>query len=555
MLGNTQGLKPSTMKGLSRLSARRYAGPGGLSPEQARELAALSFDTGRQIGLLIDRTGRPAMVIVGDPGAIFIPELPRARLATDRLRGLRLVHTHLKGEKISQDDLMDMIFLRLDSVTALTLDSDGLPGSVYFAHILPPNPSGQAYQIMDPVRAERWEHQGPDLSALTTALEEELTRTSPKADASDTRERALLVSVSTRAKARQELALTELAALAETAGLAPAGTMVQRVEAVNPRHIMGKGKLADLEVQALRVDAQVILFDQDLSPTQARNLAEITERKILDRTQLILDIFAARAKSREGKLQVEMAQLKYTLPRLVGKNESLSRLMGGIGGRGPGETKLEVDRRRAKERLTRLKHELSDIRRRRGYTRARRSDAAVPIVALVGYTNAGKSTLLNTLTGSGVLAEDKLFATLDPTSRRIRFPKDREIVLTDTVGFIRRLPPDLKEAFTATLEELDSADLLVHVADASHPEVEAQIAAVNAILEEMGLHETPTLLVLNKWDRLSEEEREQMMNAHPGAIPAEAKTRASLVPLVDAVLERLPRPGKNQVIEVSAAIQ
>jgi GTP-binding protein HflX len=554
--GNTQGLKPSTLKALNRLSSRRYSGPGGLSPDQARELAALSLDTGRQIGLLIDRSGRPDMVIVGDPGAIFIPELPRSRLGAGRLRGLRLLHTHLRGEKITHDDLMDMIFLRLDSVTALTLDSDGLPEWVHFAHILPPNPAGKAHEILEPVRYERWEHQGPELSTLTSALEEELARESPSADAADTREKALLVSVSTKSKARQESALTELASLAETAGLAPAGTMTQRVEAVNPKHILGKGKLAELEVQALRVNAQVIVFDQDLSPTQARNLAEITERKILDRTQLILDIFAGRAKSREGKLQVEMAQLKYTLPRLVGKNDALSRLMGGIGGRGPGETKLEIDRRRAKERLSRLKNELGDIRRRRGYTRARRSEASVPVVALVGYTNAGKSTLLNTLTGSGVLAEDKLFATLDPTSRRIRFPRDREIVLTDTVGFIRRLPPDLKEAFTATLEELHAADLLVHVADASHPEAEEQIAAVKAILEEMGLHETPTLLVLNKWDRLSAEGREQMANAHPGAVPAQATQRGSLTPLVDAILLNLPRPaGTTLASEVSPIMQ
>jgi GTP-binding protein HflX len=239
----------------------------------------------------------------------------------------------------------------------------------------------------------------------------------------------------------QEVHLQELTALAATAGLTTAGTMVQRVREANPRTIMGKGKLADLEVQALQADAGIVVFDQELTPAQMRNLAEITERKILGRTQLILDIFAQHAATRSGRLQVEMAQLQYTLPRLAGKNRALSRLMGGIGGRGPGETKLEIDRRRVRERITRIK-KLADLRRRRGATRARRAQAGLPVVALVGYTNAGKSTLLNTLTRSDVLAQDKLFATLDPTSRRLRFPQDHELILTDTVGFIRHLPPN-----------------------------------------------------------------------------------------------------------------
>jgi GTP-binding protein HflX len=236
-----------------------------------------------------------------------------------------------------------------------------------------------------------------------------------------------------------------------------------------------------------------------------------------------------------------MAQLKYALPRLVGRNRAMSRLMGGIGGRGPGETKLEVDRRRARDRLTKLKKELANVRKQRGQTRERRHKAGLPIVSLVGYTNAGKSTLLNTLTNSEVLAENKLFATLDPTSRRIRFPKDREVVLTDTVGFIRRLPPDLKEAFQATLEELESANLLVLVADASHPEVEEQVEAVRTILNDMDMQDVPTVLVLNKWDSLTLDEREVITNIFPEGIPAVALKRRSLEPVVEAILAGLPR--------------
>ncbi len=496
---------------------------------------------GRQLGLLIDRQGRVEMLIVGDPTAIYIPELPRARLGEKRLRGLRLLHTHLSGEALSQEDLTDMVALRLDSVSALTVGEFGEPGVLHMAHVVPlhelSGPNAKPYDVLPPVR---WDHCEVDHSALVQALEDEFARQerSTKADAG--RERALLVSVAAAPRAVQERSLDELADLAKTAGLACPACMVQRVDRADPRHILGKGKLQELEVLCLQTGAQIVIFDQDLAPSQLRNLAETTERRVLDRTQLILDIFARRATSRAGKLQVELAQLKYTLPRLVGKASAMSRLMGGIGGRGPGETKLEVDRRRVRERITKVKKDLESVRRQRGGTRDRRAKAGAPVIALVGYTNAGKSTLLNTLTGSSVLAEDKLFATLDPTSRRIRFPREREVILTDTVGFIRRLPPDLMEAFRATLEELDAADVLVHVADASHPEVEEQIAAVESILREMELDARPRVLALNKWETLDEGQREVMHRLYPAAIPISALKRDTLTPLVAGILGLLP---------------
>ncbi|WP_245560829.1 GTPase HflX [Desulfovibrio aminophilus] len=489
------------------------------------------------MALLIDRQGYPLMVLVGDPGGILIPELPRLRLGAGRLRGLRLLHTHLSGETLSQEDLMDMVFLRLDSVGALTVSDAGEPERFQWAHLLPPNPEGKSHDVAQPARWDRVE--GLDLGAQVAALEEELARLDTAREAGGG-ERALLVSVAAAPRPVQERSLEELAELARTAGLAPVGTVVQRVSVLNSKFILGKGKLADLEVRALQTGAAVILFEQDLSPSQLRNLADLTERRVLDRTQLILDIFAQHATSRAGKLQVEMAQLKYALPRLVGKNRAMSRLVGGIGGRGPGETKLEIDRRRARDRIARLKKELEDVRRQRGQTRERRAKAGLPVVSLVGYTNAGKSTLLNTLTQSGVLAENRLFATLDPTSRRIRFPRDREVVLTDTVGFIRRLPPDLREAFRATLEELESADVLVHVADASHAEVEEQIEAVESILRELELDEAPRILALNKWDLLDEEARETARRLHPQGIPLSALERPGLEPLVQAILNLIP---------------
>lgn len=529
-------MKPNQIKRIGRLYQRQFPADGNYTNEQARELAEISADTGRQLGLLIDRQGKVSMVLVGDNRAIYIPELPRARMSSGRLRGLRLLHTHLSDEALSQEDLMDMVFLRLDSVTSLNV-ADGFPTTAQAAHLLPPNPDEKSYEVFAPVR---WDRMELDLGSIVEALEDEFSRQMDARDLESDENRVLLVSVDKAPRPVQELSLEELAELADTAGLKAAGTMIQRVRKLNPKFIMGKGKLTELEVRALQANASVIIFDQELSPTQIRNLAKVTERKILDRTQLILDIFAQHATSKSGKLQVEMAQLKYTLPRLVGKNRAMSRLMGGIGGRGPGETKLEIDRRRANDRLTRLKKELKQVRKRRTQTRERRAKAGLPIVSLVGYTNAGKSTLLNTLTQSKVIAEDKLFATLDPTSRRIRFPQEREVVLTDTVGFIRRLPPDLKEAFRATLEELESADLLVLVCDASHPEVEEQVEAVRTILHEMDMGETPSILVLNKWDKLDGEGREAMRHVFPDGIPAKAVKRRSLEPVVEAILANIP---------------
>jgi len=477
------------------------------------------------------------MLLVGDRDQIVIPDLGRHRQSEGRLRGLRFVHTHLGTAGLSQDDLMDLVFLRLDSIGALTVDPQGQPDRFQWAQLLPPNPKQELYQVS---KTLPWDRVQVDFTAQAEALESELQRHFEAGRPSSTQERALLISVSTAPKSVQEASLRELADLVHTAGLENAGHLMQRVNSINPKHILGRGKLAELEVQALQAGAGVLVFDLELAPAQMRNLAEITERKVLDRTQVILDIFAQHATSRAGKLQVELAQLDYTLPRLVGKNKALSRLAGGIGGRGPGETKLELDRRRIKERRTKINKELAKIRSRRGATRTRRDKAGLPIVALVGYTNAGKSTLLNTLTSSRVLTADKLFATLDPVTRRLRFPEDREVILTDTVGFIRSLPVSLREAFLATLEELDAADVLVQVADAHHPELIQHIEAVQNLLQELGLHSIPRLLVLNKWDLVDSDQRLTLLNRYPQALPVSALDQSSLVPLLEAVGCKLP---------------
>ncbi len=515
-----QGLKPSQLAALTRLFNRRFPAAEVYTVDQARELSLLSRALGRQVGLLIDRKGRVQMVIVGEAGSIMMPELPRGRSGQERLRGLRLLHTHLNPGGISQEDLMDMLFLRLDAVVALTVNPVGEPVQWQAAHLLPSPSGGQPYHLDPP---QPWDRTESQFVATAEALEEELARKAEDAREADDTPRAMLVSVSTQPRIIQERNLDELAELARTAGLTVAGRMVQRVAQINPRLIMGKGKVAELEVLALQGRAGMMIFDGELSPAQLHNLADITERKVIDRTQLILDIFAQHAVSRAGKLQVELAQLRYTQPRLVGKNRAMDRLMGGIGGRGPGETKLETDRRKIRERMARIRKELDQLRRQRSFTRARRSRQGIPLAALVGYTNAGKSTLLNTLTRSEVLAENKLFATLDPTTRRLRFPAEKEIILADTVGFIRNLPKELFDAFRATLEELEAADLLLHVADASHPDLLQQISAVETILAEMELDRMPRLMILNKWDQLEAPARAELADAFPHALTISAK--------------------------------
>ncbi len=482
------------------------------------------------------------MVIVGTASGLFIPELPRERISSGKLRGLRLMHTHLDVHGLTQEDLMDMLFLRLDCLQLFTVNPYGTPVQMHFAHLLPQSKTeakgeeNKGYKVYTP---ETWDHFDIDILAQVESLEAEFernTKDSVKADESH-KERAILISVSTAPKDVQELYLDELEELARTAGIKVVGRLMQRVSKINPRSVLGEGKLAELEVLALQGQAGMLIFDNDLAPAQLQNIAETTERKVLDRTQVILDIFAQHAKTKAGKLQVEMAQLKYTLPRLVGRKQAMDRLMGGIGGRGPGETKLETDRRRVRDRITKIKQELEQLRKQRQQVRSRRTKSNLPIVCFVGYTNVGKSTLLNALTGSDVLAENKLFATLDPTTRRLRFPKEHELVLADTVGFIRNLPKDLQEAFRATLEELEEADFLLHVADASHMQVETQIQAVEKQLEEMELNEKPCLLILNKWEAVSEERKADLEFAFPEALHTSALKKEGLEQL-SALLEK-----------------
>ena len=499
--GNIGGLKKNQLAALERLGSKRVAREQVISPEMAKALCQLSFEMNRQIGILLSRSGKVEQVVVGDFKGIMIPRLGAVRGAGGRLKGMRLIHTHLAGEEISDEDLMDLLFLRLDLLSVLTITPDGLPERLYSVHLLPvasEASQGKNWAFLKPV------YPGSQTDSFTdfiAALEGEFARLQTASDVEKGQDRAILISVTTESQQRAEESLAELAELTRSDDILVLDTVLQRSRKVNPRLIIGKGKLAEIMIKALQLDANLLIFNQELNPSQVRSITDYTEMRVIDRTQLILDIFAHRALSREGRLQVEMAQLKYMLPRLSTRDDALSRLSGGIGTRGPGETKLETHRRRIDDRLARLTKELEQVGKERYRRRAMRRKKELPVLSLVGYTNAGKSTLLNTLTNSDITAEDKLFATLDPTSRRLRFPHDMEVVVTDTVGFISHLPAELLQAFAATLEELQEADLLVHVIDLSNPCFREQVQVVEDLLRKLELADIPCLKVFNKIDR------------------------------------------------------
>jgi GTP-binding protein HflX len=530
--GNLTGLKPSELQNLERLGRRRVPPSAIVNVELATSMAAISRELGRQLGLLVSREGHIEYIAVGDASKIHLPDFGRLRASAGRFRGLRLIHTHLHDEALTRDDLVDLVRLRFDLVAAVCVSPMGGPTQVYYAHLLPGREGDDPWRTEGPISIHKLD---VDFGELIRSLEAEVARERRARPITAPEGRAVLVHVTTKGMAHEaDDSLDELERLADTAGVEVVARVVQVRDKPDPRYLLGRGKLEDVVVEAMAQDAELLIFDQELKPNQARAIADLTDLKVVDRTQLILDIFAQRAHTRDGKLQVELAQLKYRLPRLGKIDDGLSRLTGGIGGRGPGETKLEIGRRRTRERISHLDHGIKQLAKRRRQTRERRLRAGVPVVAIVGYTNAGKSTLMNSLTRADAFVEDRLFATLDPLSRQLRLPSGAQVVLTDTVGFIRDLPQDLVTAFRATLEELGEASLLLHLVDAADRNLDERIRAVENILVDLEFHAIPRRLVLNKIDLLSPAEA-QGLAQQLGAIAVSAREPATLAPLVEAI--------------------
>ena len=539
LFGNHNDLKPRQRKLISRLYRRRSLPEEVVSQELARQLSLLSLDCGRQLGLMLDRQGRVEMVIVGDSQAITIPSLHRYRLGHGRLRGLRCIHTSFGPEILNREDVADLTMLRLDLMAVIRIDSVGLPEKIELAHLTPETET-TSHITLAPIPLDRL-----DLHCLELfqTLESAAVSKFSHQTIDDEKQRAIIVSIGPDAARTLDQSITEMSELAKAAKITVVDTFTQQRK-LNPHTAIGSGKLKEIIIASMEQDVDLLIFDHDLSPTQVNNLSRETDLKIIDRTLLILDIFARRALSREGKLKVELAQLKYRLPRISDKTTALSRLTGGIGSRGPGETTLEIDRRRIRERITKIEKRLKKMARSRANARKKRKRNQLPQVSIVGYTNAGKSTLLNVLTKSKIFTENLPFATLDPTTRRLRLPQEQEIIITDTVGFIKKLPKDLMDAFRTTLEELNEADLLLHLIDSSNSEVDEQIETVESILKELELDHIPTLTVANKID-LASPEIVQWLKKQYRAITISARQPKTLPQLLKAITEVLARHSRS----------
>lgn len=557
-LANNKGLKKSEIKKLNRLLQERIPEDRVLTLDLADSLAEISYEIGSTISVVVNRRGQVVNITVGRPGDVNVPEMKGVRVGPGRLSGHRIIYTHLAGKsgngKVgpNKDDLQVLARNRFDVLAVVEVDPNGkfsrsrgeqaeLADAVFIAHLMPSrDPEGKLWKVSEPMTARAAQEE--DFAKLISALEDEFRRVSPKFQPAAGEERAILVALITEGADSWEIEddLDELAQLTKTAGATVCGRMTQARLSPDPRVFLGSGKVQELGLMVQELGANLVIIDHELTPNQQRNLEEMVGVKVIDRTELILDIFAQRAQTREGKLQVELAQLKYLYPRLIGKGLSLSRLGGGGGGggiatRGPGETKLEIDRRRIRDRINLLERETSRIRSYRDTQRRKRQFENMPVLALTGYTNSGKSTLLNALTKSDSLVEDKLFATLDPATRRTVLPDNSPVLLTDTVGFIKKLPLSLVAAFGATLEEVTVADALIHVIDASHPNVMEHITSVHDILAELGAIDKPMITVLNKSDKCRAEDLSWLASQLPNPVVVSARERTGLGRLMEAV--------------------
>jgi len=527
------------------------------TPEFAQRLAAISTDIKQPLCTYINRRGQVIRVGVGTPTQTKIPPQELPRYGAERLSGIRCIATQLKSETPKESTLTAMAIQRLDALVVLNITESGFERrgggatgyvkETYLAHLVPLTEQ-KVQNFDDGLRSSGFELSwslSPPLSLdiltkqdfldLVEGLEAEFRREFVAQQVDADQDRVLIVGLMTEGitSERFEDGLAEIARLVETAGGEVLQTMRQKRSHPHPQTVIGAGKVQEIALIVQTLGANLVVFDRDLSPAQIRNLESQTGVRVVDRTEVILDIFAQRAQSRAGKLQVELAQLEYMLPRLTGRGQSMSRLGGGIGTRGPGETKLETERRAIQRRIARLQQEVNQLQAHRSRMRQRRQQQEVPTVAVVGYTNAGKSTLLNTLTNAEVYTADQLFATLDPTTRRLPIPdavtgEPIEILLTDTVGFIHELPPSLVDSFRATLEEVTEADALLHVVDLSHPAWQSHIRSVMSILGEMPITPGPILVAFNKMDQVDSETLALAQEEFPQGVFISASQRLGL---------------------------
>ncbi|MGD1930176.1 MAG: GTPase HflX [Leptolyngbyaceae cyanobacterium] len=548
--GDLRGLKPNQLKQLQRLYHQRLPGDRFTTPEFAQRLAAISTDLGQPLCLYLNRRGQVIRVGVGSPRQTQIPPIELPRYGAERLSGIRCIATQLKQTPPSTSDLTAMAMQRLDALVLVTLSGEGFERrgggatgyirQLYLAHLIP-HPEAR-WTVSDALSLETVAQQ--DFVERTEALEAEFRRVFVAQQVDTDHDRVIVVGLVTGklSKSQFRYSLMEVERLVETAGGEVLETLSQRRDRPHPQTVLGAGKVQEIALEAQTLGATLVVFDRDLSPAQVRNLELQMGVRVVDRTEVILDIFAQRARSGAGKLQVELAQLEYQLPRLTGRGQAMSRLGGGIGTRGPGETKLETERRAIQRRISRLQREVNQLQAHRDRLRQRRQRTDIPSIAVVGYTNAGKSTLLNALTNSEIYAADQLFATLDPTTRRLSIldsatQVQTQMVLTDTVGFIRDLPESLVDAFRATLEEVTEADALLHVVDLSHPAWLDQIRSVMTILGEMPITPGPILLAFNKLDQADSTALALAKEEFPQAVFVSAQDRIGLETLRAKLIE------------------
>lgn len=527
IFGNIKDLKANCLALLKQLHKSHVLTDEILDLSLVRKLNSAVQASHRMVGVLLNRKGEVVWVIVGDANRLYLPDIGRNRASKDRLRGLRLIVAtpiplnFAKNKQVytmRKDFITDLEKLRLDAVVEIEAIKANAEGPLVIANLA-------SFREENKYVINSVEKSYKNIFAIKESFSEFISSILLDIKQADSlkqekkySDKAFLIGAYTAAKREGYRSMQELKELARSANVFVADYKIQWKKYIDPKTVIGRNTLEEICLEALSQNIEIIIFDRELSPSQLMHITDMTDLKILDRPMLILDIFTQRAVTQEGKIQVEVAQLNYSLPRIAKKQTGLSRLTGGIGGRGPGETKLEVNKRIIKDKLARLEKNLEKIKEQRNLRRKNRQLNQLPTLAIVGYTNAGKSTLLNKLCGADIYAKDELFATLDPHSRRLRFPSEQEVIITDTVGFIHNLPKALFKAFMATLEELEYADLLLHVVDASDENYHKNMEVVQEVLQELNIVDKPKILIFNKIDKIDKEQCDLLASKYPDAL-------------------------------------